>query len=207
MFFVDVFIVNRTSCIKPNERGNHNITHDSTESIFSHHLPERNGSTWNNVTDSIRSSTCVEVEVFSYGQTLYMTGLLIGTLFGGAVSDRYGKRLLLVVSTIVQAVTALSSAFLPYGIFHLAARCIAGITCCCINICSFSLGVEWSLPRYRMWPPALLSFSFSVGMMFLAAVAYLTSGWMQFHLAVAVPQLLCLPLYFPAPISARSLPA
>ncbi|MBN3306959.1 S226A protein, partial [Amia calva] len=95
------------------------------------------------------------------------------------------------------------SAFTTNGIFHLAARLICGITCCGINISSFSLGVEWSLPKYRMWPPALLSFSFSIGMMGLAAIAFLTSDWQQFHLAIAVPQILCLPICFFIPESPR----
>ncbi|KAJ8398082.1 hypothetical protein AAFF_G00431590 [Aldrovandia affinis] len=126
---------------------------------------------------------------------MYMTGLLVGSLMGGAISDRYGKRLLLVVSAVLQAVTALCSAFLLFSPFHLAARCIAGITCYGINISSFSLGVEWSLPRYHIWPPALLSFSFSLGMMSLAPAADLCPSWLHLHLVTAVPQLLCLPLY------------
>lgn len=55
--------------------------------------------------------------------------------------------------------------------------------------------MEWSLPEGRIWPPTLLSFSFSIGMMCLAAVAYMMQGWMQFHLMLALPQIFCLPLY------------
>ncbi|KPP66088.1 solute carrier family 22 member 13-like, partial [Scleropages formosus] len=148
-------------------------------------------------------STCMEAgEPFTYGQTMFMIGLLIGSLFGGALADKYGKRVVHLGSNILQAVTALMTAFLPSAAFYLAARWIAGLTCCGINITSFSLGtVPHCCVWYRTWPPALLSFSFSVGMMFLAAVAFLTSGWMQFHLAMAVPQLLCLPFYYSIPES------
>uniref|UniRef100_A0A8D0CN53 Solute carrier family 22 member 13-like n=1 Tax=Scleropages formosus TaxID=113540 RepID=A0A8D0CN53_SCLFO len=174
MFFVDVFTANLARC-------------GALEGLREP-----------NVTDS----TCMEAgEPFTYGQTMFMIGLLIGSLFGGALADKYGKRVVHLGSNILQAVTALMTAFLPSAAFYLAARWIAGLTCCGINITSFSLGVEWSLPKYRTWPPALLSFSFSVGMMFLAAVAFLTSGWMQFHLAMAVPQLLCLPFYYSIPES------
>ncbi|XP_052341690.1 steroid transmembrane transporter SLC22A24-like [Oncorhynchus keta] len=132
---------------------------------------------------------------------MYMAGLLLGSLFGGSLSDRYGKRVVLLVCVCVHAVTAVLPAVLPHAILFLTLRCLAGVSCCCINICSFSLGVEWSLPRYRIWPPALLSFSFSLGMMALAPLAYLTHTWTQLHLALAVPQILCLPLYYSIPES------
>uniref|UniRef100_A0A4W4GFY4 Major facilitator superfamily (MFS) profile domain-containing protein n=2 Tax=Electrophorus electricus TaxID=8005 RepID=A0A4W4GFY4_ELEEL len=40
-------------------------------------------------------------------------------------------------------------------------------------------------------------------MMVVAAVAYLTRGWLQFHLALAIPQILCVPLYFSIPESPK----
>ncbi|CAB1335617.1 unnamed protein product [Coregonus sp. 'balchen'] len=71
----------------------------------------------------------------------------------------------------------------------------------CMDPVVLSYSVEWSLPRYRIWPPALLSFSFSLGMMALAPLAYLTHSWTQLHLALAIPQILCLPLYYSIPES------
>ncbi|XP_036818753.1 uncharacterized protein LOC110505917 isoform X2 [Oncorhynchus mykiss] len=118
-------------------------------------LPQQDDITGGNDTERENGTVCMDPEVMSYSQTIYMTGLLLGSLFGGAISD------------------------------------------------SFSLGVEWSLPRYRIWPPALLSFSFSLGMMALAPLAYLTHTWTQLHLGLAVPQILCLPLFYSIPESPR----
>ncbi|KAJ8289333.1 hypothetical protein GJAV_G00000100 [Gymnothorax javanicus] len=75
--------------------------------------------------------------------------------------------------------------------------------CCGINIASFSLGVEWSSPRRRSWPPALLSFSFSLGMMSLAGAAYLFSSLRQLYLSMAIPQFLFLPFFLSIPESPR----
>ncbi|XP_052352199.1 solute carrier family 22 member 13-like isoform X2 [Oncorhynchus keta] len=164
-------------------------------------LPQQDEITGGNDTERENGTVCMDSEVMSYSQTIYMTGLLLGSLFGGALSDRYGKRAVLLVCVCVNAVTAVLPAVLPHALLFLTLRCLAGVSCCCINICSFSLGVEWSLPRYRIWPPALLSFSFSLGMMALAPLAYLTHTWTQLHLALAVPQILCLPLYYSIPES------
>uniref|UniRef100_A0A672RF71 Solute carrier family 22 member 8-like n=1 Tax=Sinocyclocheilus grahami TaxID=75366 RepID=A0A672RF71_SINGR len=150
-----------------------------------------------------QSLECHEANRFAHGQATYMTGLLIGSVFGGAVSDKYGKKLLLICCSAVHAVATVVVAFLPYVPVYLTSRGISGAACCAIHICTYSLGVEWSLPKYRIWPPTLFSFIFSLGMMGLPAIAFLASGWMQFHLALGIPQILFLPLYFFLPESPR----
>ncbi|KAM9432550.1 LOW QUALITY PROTEIN: solute carrier family 22 member 13 [Salvelinus alpinus] len=224
LFFLDVFTVSRaaSSCANvPSQlpaksrtggddvssssaRKQKHTTGDVREmnvSLISVLLPTQDEITRGNDTERDNGAVCMDPVVLSYSQTMYMTGLLLGSLFGGALSDRYGKRVVLLVCVCVHAVTALLPAILPQAILFLTLRCMAGVSCCCINICSFSLGVEWSLPRYRIWPPALLSFSFSLGMMALAPLAYLTHTWTQLHLALAIPQILCLPLYYSIPES------
>ncbi|XP_036811132.1 solute carrier family 22 member 13 isoform X2 [Oncorhynchus mykiss] len=224
LFFLDVFTVSRaaSSCANvpsqlPNksQTGEDEVSSSSARkqnrtpgevremnvSLISVLLQTQDEITQGNDTDRDNGKVCLDPVVLSYSQTMYMAGLLLGSLFGGALSDRYGKRVVLLVCVCVHAVTAVLPAVLPHAILFLTLRCLAGVSCCCINICSFSLGVEWSLPRYRIWPPALLSFSFSLGMMALAPLAYLTHTWTQLHLALAVPQILCLPLYYSIPES------
>ncbi|XP_028998593.1 solute carrier family 22 member 13 [Betta splendens] len=150
-----------------------------------------------------QESVCGWSDWLPYGQTLFMVGLLLGSLFGGAVSDRYGKRPLLLASVCVHTLCGLVPALLPQPLVFLAVRCLTGVCCCCINICSFPLAVEWTPPAYRLWPPAFLPFCFSLGTMAGAPLAWLSPTWTQLHLALSVPQLLCLPLYFAIPESPR----
>ncbi|XP_074482928.1 solute carrier family 22 member 6 isoform X1 [Sebastes fasciatus] len=148
-------------------------------------------------------SVCGWTDWLSYGQTLYMVGLLLGSLVGGALSDRYGKRPVLLVSVFTQTVCGLVPAVLPQPFLFLAVRCLTGVCCCCINICSFSLAVEWTRPAARLWPPAFLPFCFSLGTMGGAPLAWLSPTWKQLHLSLALPQLICLPLYLSIPESPR----
>nr|XP_057908027.1 solute carrier family 22 member 6 isoform X2 [Doryrhamphus excisus] len=146
-------------------------------------------------------SLCSWTRWLSYGQTAFMVGLLLGTLMGGALSDRYGKRPVLLVSVCVHAVCGVVPAILPQPLLFLAVRCLTGVCCCCINICSFSLAVEWTAPSVRLWPPAFLGFCFSLGTMVGPLLAWLSPTWTQLHLFVALPQLVCLPLYHSIPES------
>ncbi|XP_064809246.1 solute carrier family 22 member 13-like [Oncorhynchus masou masou] len=222
LFFLDLFAVSRSTSSCNNVPGElpaasqtfgevsssahtHNWTtwevREVNGSLLQVLLQQQDEITGGNDTEIENGTVCMDPGVMSYSQTIYMIGLLLGSLFGGALSDRYGKRAVLLVCVCVNAVTAVLPAALPHALLFLTLRCLAGVSCCCINICSFSLGVEWSLPRYRIWPPALLSFSFSLGMMALAPLAYLTHTWTQLHLGLAVPQILCLPLFYSIPES------
>ncbi|XP_056287333.1 solute carrier family 22 member 13 isoform X2 [Pseudoliparis swirei] len=148
-------------------------------------------------------SVCVWADWLPYGQTAYMVGLLLGSLVGGASSDRYGKRTVLLACVYVHALGGLVPAALPQPLLYLAVRCLTGVCCCCVHICSFSLAVEWTPPAARMWAAAFLPFCFSVGTMGGAPLAWLSPTWTQLHLSLALPQLLCLPLYSSIPESPR----
>ncbi|XP_072235241.1 solute carrier family 22 member 13 [Leuresthes tenuis] len=132
-----------------------------------------------------------------------MTGLLLGSLVGGAISDRYGKRPVLLVCVFLHAICGLVPAVLPQPHLFLAIRCLTAVCSCCINICAFSLAVEWTLPAARLWPPAFLPFCFSLGTMGGAPLAWLSPTWRHLHLTLALPQLVCLPLYLSIPESPR----
>ncbi|XP_056157516.1 solute carrier family 22 member 6 [Lampris incognitus] len=188
LFFLDVFTVSSDRC-PPGD------TNSSESDLY-----DLQSAPWN---QSRTQSVCVWGGWMSHGQTLYMTGLLLGSLCGGALSDWYGRRVVLLVCVSVHAVCGVIPAALHHPLLFLTLRCLTGVCCCCINICSFSLGVEWSLPQYRVWPPALLAFSFSLGMMALAPVAYACSSWTQLHLAVGLPQVLTLPVCISVPESPR----
>ncbi|KAM7375571.1 hypothetical protein PAMA_014603 [Pampus argenteus] len=150
-----------------------------------------------------RDSVCGWTDWLSYGQTLFMVGLLLGSLVGGALSDRYGKRPVLLVCVFVHAVCGIVPAIFSQPFVFLTVRCLTGVCCCCIHICSFSLAVEWTPPASRLWPPAFLPFCFSLGTMGGAPLAWLSPTWRQLHLSLALPQLVCLPLYLSIPESPR----
>ncbi|XP_070711778.1 solute carrier family 22 member 6 isoform X2 [Pempheris klunzingeri] len=194
LFFLDIFTaaVVAATCRHGNGTGNQSEAAGGPES----------DADWSTESGN-RDSVCGWTDWLSYGQTLYMVGMLLGSLVGGAMSDRYGKRPVLLVCVCVQAVCGLVPAVLPQPLLFLAIRCLTGVCCCCINICSFSLAVEWTPPAARLWPPAFLPFCFSLGTMGGAPLAWLSPTWRQLHLSLALPQLVCLPLYLSIPESPR----
>ncbi|XP_029922449.1 solute carrier family 22 member 13 [Myripristis murdjan] len=203
LFFLDVFTAATAAatCHHGNRTG-------ARETIPPKSNQSQPGEVWEGEADwrnqrRDEDSVCMWTDWLPYGQTLYMIGLLLGSLFGGAVSDRYGKRPVLLVCVCVHAVCGVLPAVLPQPLLFLAVRCLTGVCCCCINMCSFSLAVEWSPAPWRLWPPALLSFCFSVGTMIGAPLAWLSPSWRQLHLSLSLPQVLCLPVCSLIPESPR----
>ncbi|XP_031697430.1 organic cation transporter-like protein, partial [Anarrhichthys ocellatus] len=200
LFFLDVF----ASAVVGASCGPGNGTEDDAGTSSAPPNAGANQSRPGEVSESgNRDSVCEWTDWLVYSQTLYMVGLLLGSLVGGALSDRYGKRTVLLVSVYVHAVCGLVPAVLPQPFLYLAVRCVTGVCCCCINICSFSLAVEWTRPAARLWASAFLTFCFSLGTMGGAPLAWLSPTWRRLHLSMAVPQLVCLPLYLSIPESPR----
>lgn len=150
-----------------------------------------------------QDSVCGWSHLLSYGQTLFMVGLLLGSLVGGTISDRFGKRPVLLACVFLHALCGVVPAALPHPLVFLTVRCLTGVCACIINNCSFSLAVEWTLPPARLWPPAALPFCFSLGTMGGALVAWFSPDWRWLHLSLSLPQVVCLPLYISIPESPR----
>ncbi|XP_040887918.1 solute carrier family 22 member 13 isoform X2 [Toxotes jaculatrix] len=208
LFFLDIFtaVIAASTCRHGNGTGSD--TSDGTlptnaGSNQSQHGEVSEGEADWRTGSGDQDSVCGWTDWLSYGQTLFMAGLLLGSLIGGAISDRYGKRPVLLVCLCVHALCGLVPAILPQPTLFLAVRCLTGVCCCCINICSFSLAVEWTPPAARLWPSAFLPFCFSLGTMGGAPLAWLSPTWTHLHLSLALPQLICLPLYLSIPESPR----
>ncbi|CAL8306730.1 unnamed protein product [Merluccius merluccius] len=125
----------------------------------------------------------------AHNRTDHRTGPEDGVLNGSVWRNERSE-----ACVFVHAVCGVMPAALHHPLIFIALRCLTGVCCSCINICSFSLGVEWSVPLCRPWPPALLGFSFSLGMVVQAPLAYAWPSWTRLHLALGIPQILCLPV-------------
>uniref|UniRef100_A0A3Q3X5J4 Uncharacterized protein n=1 Tax=Mola mola TaxID=94237 RepID=A0A3Q3X5J4_MOLML len=110
---------------------------------------------------------------------LFMVGMLLGSLFGGPISDRYGKRPVLLVCLCVHTVCGLMPAILPQPLVFLIVRCLTGMCSCCINVSSFSLVDETR--------------GSALATMAVAPLAWLSPTWVTLHLSMGLPQLICLP--------------
>ncbi|CAF97332.1 unnamed protein product, partial [Tetraodon nigroviridis] len=123
-------------------------------------------------------------------QTIYMGGVLTGAIIYGGLSDRFGRRSVLIWSYLQLAILGCSAALSPSYSFYCILRFLCGMAVSGIIINGVSLKVEWIPTKQRTLVGTLTSFFFTFGQMILAGLAYWLRDWRMVQLAVCLPHFL-----------------
>ncbi|KAJ9576878.1 hypothetical protein L9F63_006549, partial [Diploptera punctata] len=134
--------------------------------------------------------------------TVNNVGQLIGFPLAGYFSDRYGRKSTLLVSILVTCVLGLlRSLAWNYEAFLFFEFVVAGFSGGIYNS-GFVLGLELVGPKARVIGSAVISCFYSMGMVFLAAIAMWASNWRILQ-AIYAPGLVCVAYYWLLPESVR----
>ncbi|KAM8928909.1 solute carrier family 22 member 11 [Lycaon pictus] len=121
------------------------------------------------------------------GQSIYMAGVLMGSVFWGLLSDRFGRKPVLswccLQVALANTSTIFASNFLIYcGLRFLSAFGVAGII-----MISVTLVAEWTTTRRRAVTITIVGCSYSLGQMTLGAMAFVLRDWRALQLAMSTP--------------------
>ncbi|KAA0711075.1 Solute carrier family 22 member 7 [Triplophysa tibetana] len=135
--------------------------------------------------------------------TIFFLGVMIGAAFFGVISDKYGRRNMLLLSYILAIVFSAASAFSSTFIMFATLRFLTGFALTGISSISGVLGVEWVDTKHRTFVGVFGSLSWVVGNMMLACIAYLVTDWRMLIIIISSPLLLAAATWWWIPESAR----
>merc|ERR1719322_309551 len=158
------------------------------------------------VTSSIMKEYNLTCEKFALRDIIgstYMLGLLIGSMFFGLISDKFGRMKALMLSVLFVVVSALLCAVIPslagYGFFRFITG-MGGMGCFMVT---FVLAVEYVGFKYTMLIGIVIEIPFALGEVLLGIEAIYIRDWYTLQLVAYLPWAILLGLWFIIPESPR----
>ncbi|XP_035179019.1 solute carrier family 22 member 7 [Oxyura jamaicensis] len=135
--------------------------------------------------------------------TFFFIGVTIGAVVFGYLSDRFGRKSMLLLSLVFSVVFGmLSAASISYSMLAIT-RTLTGLALSGLSLIVLPLGMEWVDIEHRTFSGVLTSIFWSIGNMLLALIAYLVREWHWLLVAVTGPCLLSIIYLWWVPESAR----
>ncbi|XP_037530833.1 solute carrier family 22 member 7-like [Nematolebias whitei] len=135
--------------------------------------------------------------------TIFFIGVMLGAVCFGSLSDRFGRRIMLLVSYVSGLLFAIASAFSTTYVMFAALRFFTGFCITGIVIISTVLSVEWVDIEHRKMVGVIDSLSWTFGNTAFAAIAYFVTDWRRLIVCVSSPLILSIITWWWVPESAR----
>jgi len=141
---------------------------------------------------------CSHHEYRIIGETSYMIASALGVLALAPIADKYGKRVVLLVSYIITCLSLLGSHFAPNWIIFLLLLVFSGLGRAPFIYYGFQLLVEVSNERFRSIGVLIMGVSFALGAAITGFCSTIINhNWEHFYFYfIAVPSVLGLPFVY-----------
>ncbi|XP_004437875.1 PREDICTED: solute carrier family 22 member 11 [Ceratotherium simum simum] len=121
------------------------------------------------------------------GQSIFMTGVLVGSFSWGLLSYWLGRKPIFHWCSLQMAVASTSTIFAPNFLVYCGLRFLSALGLAGIILTSVTLMVEWTTTRRRALTMTMLGCTYSLGQVALGGLAFFLRDWRTLHLVVSTP--------------------
>ncbi|CAJ1052326.1 solute carrier family 22 member 7-like [Xyrichtys novacula] len=135
--------------------------------------------------------------------TIFFMGVMVGAAVFGYLSDRFGRKTMLLVSYIATAIFGVASTFSHNFAMFAVMRFLTGVGISGVSIITIVLCIEWVDIKHRTAVGVLMSLDWSCGTALLPLIAYFIRDWRYLTATVTTPLFLAIVTWWWLPESAR----
>ncbi|XP_518840.2 solute carrier family 22 member 2 isoform X2 [Pan troglodytes] len=146
---------------------------------------------------------CANSWMLDLFQSSVNVGFFIGSMSIGYIADRFGRKLCLLTTVLINAAAGVLMAISPTYTWMLIFRLIQGLVSKAGWLIGYILITEFVGRRYRRTVGIFYQVAYTVGLLVLAGVAYALPHWRWLQFTVALPNFFFLLYYWCIPESPR----
>ncbi|CAG9763142.1 unnamed protein product [Ceutorhynchus assimilis] len=147
--------------------------------------------------------TCDKAYLIAIGNSLFMFGVMFGSISFGELSDRWGRKKTFFLSLVTQVVFGVLAAFAPEFWSFTIARAVVGATTSGVFLVAYVVGLEMVGASKRSIAGTVMHMFFSVGYMLTTVFALYITDWRQLQFALTIPGLIFMSYWWLIPESTR----
>ncbi|XP_050466688.1 organic cation transporter protein [Cataglyphis hispanica] len=160
-------------------------------------------SVYKSTTTSEWDLVCDKAWLRATGDSLFMVGVMLGSMIFGGLSDKYGRRPIFFLSLVIQLVGGILVAVAPEFISYVIFRLIVGSTTSGVFLVAYVIALEMVGPKKRLVAGVGVQLFFTTGYILTAGFAYFITNWRMLQIALTVPSIAFLLYWWFIPESAR----
>ncbi|XP_055692440.1 organic cation transporter protein isoform X1 [Lutzomyia longipalpis] len=135
--------------------------------------------------------------------TMHFLGIVSGSFIFGVLADRYGRKIVFILSILFMSITGIGQALAGNYIMFIVFAYLNAIGTSGVYPLAFILGVEMVGRSKREMSGNVLNYFYALGEAAVGLVAWLSGNWVTVQLAVSAPPLLFALYYWIVPESVR----
>ncbi|XP_055585431.1 organic cation transporter protein-like [Uranotaenia lowii] len=135
--------------------------------------------------------------------SLFMVGVMLGSIIFGYLSDKYGRKPIFFASLVTQVIFGVLAGIAPEFFTYTIARILVGATTSGVFLVAYVIAMEMVGPNDRLYAGVVCMMFFSVGYMLTAGFAYYIHDWRTLQIALTLPGIVFLSYWWFIPESSR----